>query len=162
MEEERMTMDSPSQSMVSKDKSVELEVIQSQTQMETSKKPEPQKTKRKLGDPYKTKASGVYLLRVVEVEQSEDKYSYRLEDAQGHRYKAQSKHFFPIPKLVYCRVQVVMTSCGLQATVTSIGKRGKAHKKNRSQSQKKNDEWLPTPAVGEHFHIIYTPMGNKR
>ncbi len=35
-------------------------------------------------------------------------------------------------------------------------------KKEEKQTRKRNHDAYPTPSKGDSFHLIYTPMGNKR
>ncbi len=138
-------------------------------------KPEPKKeTKPKkeppLGDPIKEKISGIYNMRVVQVEEIDGKYSYRVEDAVGRKNKVKTKikRFYPEGSVVSCSVRVLLSKGGYTVKISSISKHvlTKAASKH-SKGPKRNtyhshDSWLGSPCVGDHFHLIYTPMGNKR
>lgn len=115
----------------------------------------------RLDDPYKNRTTGVYNLIVVEATQGEKRFSYLLEDICARRYKAESKHHYAVGSIIPCLVKVVISRNGPTVTVSSMGKRQKPHKRIK-HSGTSSREWLPSPAVGDHFHLIYTPMGNKR
>jgi hypothetical protein len=129
-------------------------------------KPEPKQTvsvaRGMLGDPIKSRVSGVYKLLVVEVVRGDKKNSYVLEDAIGRKYKYQGKKYYKEGSIVGCQVNTLITKGGLKATVASMGKHPKASKSHRGHSSRGGHDWLPAPPVGTHIHIIYTPMGNKR
>lgn len=115
-----------------------------------------------LGDPIKKQISGVYKLLVVEVVKGKKKNSYVLEDAVGRKYTAQDTKLIKEGSVVGCKVIILKTRGCLKAIVASIGKRSKAHKRHHGYSHHGGHDWLPAPPVGTRFHLIYTPMGNKR
>lgn len=119
----------------------------------------------KLGDPIKSRVSGVYRLLVVEVDRGEKKCIYTLEDAIGRKYKAKSKRYYKAGSIIGCQVNTVLTTGGVKAAVASMGKRPKSpkgHHGHHGHAGRNSRDWLPAPPVGTHFHLIYTPMGNKR
>lgn len=153
----------------------EVKKPEPQPKPETPIKPSVTKTVTKafthLGDPRRRRVSGLYILRVVEVEHVKHFYNYLVEDAKGQRYKAQSEKQYPVGKNVSCYMSVSLSPAGiLKICVTSMGKPAVAmatpkvknyHKKHHSNSGYSRSSW-PEPATGDHFHLIYTPMGNKR
>ena len=127
-----------------------------------------------LGDPRFRRASGMYVFRVVEVKRIEDGFSYQVEDAKGNLYVVHSKDQYTAGKLVDCKVSVSSAPSGLlkiavlsirNHVVSSSSPTGK-HKKSGSlkhwHAKENSRDWLSGPNVGDHFHLIYTPMGNKR
>lgn len=137
--------------------------------------PEHDKPKRVvLGDPKHRKASGTYVFRVAAVEQNDVVYTYSVEGANGQLYEANSKVLFPVGTLVDCKAKVAQTQGGLlKVTVQSIkqhvsiiAKSTKKYKKSNSlkhwHASTSSRDWFGGPNVGDHFHLIYTPMGNKR
>ena len=126
-----------------------------------------------LGDPKHRKTSSTYVFRVVSVEKHEDGYSYRVEGAKGQKYEAKSKNAFPVGSLVDCKANVSLSPGGvLKVTITSIrahvsvvSKPTKCKKSNPLKHWRTGGgsrDWFGGPNVGDHFHLIYTPMGNKR
>ena len=136
----------------------------------TTKKPKG-KVSNHLGNPKKSRVSGYYLLRVSKVEQDKPFYSYLLEDAKGNLYKAKSDTLYSEGRTVTCKVSVVLSEGGnLKVSVVSVGKaavaqmtkkRKKFHKKYHQTPSYSHIDW-PSPSKGDFFHLIYTPMGNKR
>lgn len=115
-----------------------------------------------LGDPIKEKRSGIYRLRVVSLEKKDKGFIYRLEDSAGRRYEARSRHLYQIGFTVNCEVSVQITHAGLKTAIKSIGIHANSHIKRHKKSGGNSSDWLPAPAKGDYFHLIYTPMGNKR
>lgn len=113
-------------------------------------------------DPIRSRASGVYKLRVTEIEEKDDKYLYTLEDAKNRKYKVESDRRFSVGSVINCGIQTIVTQNGLRVKVVSIGKKQKTKKKRSGPSGHNQRDWLPSPSKGDHFHLIYTPMGNKR
>lgn len=147
------------------------------------KKPQPQKEEPKkvisdnkpVDDPRKAGKSGFYSLRVVDYERINGHYSYLVEDVTGIRFKVgvQTKHFYPIGSVKTCHMKVSVLPGGeLSFKVVSIckdkkekpkpSKKHKVKHVKRSYKSSSSRDWLGTPCVGDHFHLIYTPMGNKR
>lgn len=125
----------------------------------------PSKTKRysnqEIGDPIHGRVSGVYNLRVAEVKRGDKKCSYVLEDAMGRKYKAQSPKYYAEGRIVGCQVKTLITGGGYKATVTKVGTKPH-YKKHGRRGGLQTREWMDGPSVGDHFRLIYTPMGNKR
>ena len=129
--------------------------------------------RKSLGDPYLKKVPGKYVLRVAAVEQGNNIYTYKVEDAKGRQYEVQSKHLYPMGTIVDCKVHMANTPSGaLRISVITIAKHitqtNKPSKKHKKWNPLKNwhagggtHDW-PSPSSGDHFHLIYTPMGNKR
>lgn len=126
-----------------------------------------------LGDPKHRKTSSTYLFRVVSVEKNEDGYAYVVEGANGQEYVAKSKNTFSVGDLVDCKANVSLSPGGvLKVTIKSIRAHisvvSKPHKRKKSNPLKHwhagggSRDWFGGPNVGDHFHLIYTPMGNKR
>ena len=129
--------------------------------------------RKSLGDPYLKKVPGKYVLRVAAVEQGNNIYTYKVEDAKGRQYEVQSKHLYPMGTIVDCTVHMANTPSGaLRISVSTIAK----HTTKTNKPSKKHKKWnplkhwhagggshdWPSPNTGDHFHLIYTPMGNKR
>lgn len=129
--------------------------------------------RKSLGDPMLKGASGNYVFRVVAVEQKGEVYSYKVEDAKGRQYEVGSKQFYSVGAIVDCKVSLTNAPSGaLKIFISAI----KAHSFKEKQSGQKHrikgsgkswhsgysgHDW-PLPSSGDHFHLIYTPMGNKR
>ncbi len=124
--------------------------------------------KEQLGDPVKSRTSGTYRLRVVEVEQRERKNSYWLLDAKGRIYKAESKKYYDVGSIVPCYVYVIIIKDGVEVLVSSIGKDKKPKRKRYKDplrhwhADSNHHTKSFAPCAGDQFHLIYTPMGNKR
>ena len=116
-----------------------------------------------LGDPQKVGISGLYKLRVVEKRKRKSDYSYVFSDASGNTYSKKCTSSFRIGQIVPCHMLVVRTKSGYNITITKVQK----HKRSKpidpflGSSRRSGGGW-PTPSVGGYFHLIYTPMGNKR
>ena len=126
-----------------------------------------------LGDPKHRKTSSTYVFRVVSAEQIEECYSYWVEGAKGQKYEAKSKNVFPVGAIVDCKANVTLSPAGvLKVTIKSIREHvsivSKPSKRKKSNPLKhwhaggSSRDWFGGPNVGDHFHLIYTPMGNKR
>lgn len=126
-----------------------------------------------LGDPLHRRISGTYVFRVAEVTHNETIYSYRVEGARQQQYEVQSQQSFPVGSYVDCGVNVALKGGTLRVSVSSIKvhnsvivktgpeyKRGGGIKHWRSDTRSRDT--LSGPNPGDHFHLIYTPMGNKR
>lgn len=120
------------------------------------KKPEPE-----VEDPIHGRVSGVYNLRVVEVNRQGKKCLYVLEDAKGRKYNAQSSTYYAEGKIIGCQVNTLITGRGYKATVTKVGG-SRYHKKRQERDGLQTQDWMEGPNPGDLFHLIYTPMGNKR
>lgn len=130
---------------------------------------------RLLDNPRQTGKPGLYYLRVVGCDKLGAKNVYWVMDAEGCKYKVDTptKKNHPLGKVVVCSVFfATVKGSGLTIKIQAISKRqttapkpSKKHKvkhvKSRSRYHSSHD-WLGTPCVGDHFHLIYTPMGNKR
>lgn len=118
-----------------------------------------------LGDPIKDRVSGSYKLRVIQVDEEKKHFIYHLVDAMARIYRTQSKRYFAVGQIVPCHLHSRITKNGVQAYVVSMGSSSEPRKKIKSRSGSNSgysqSSW-PVPAVGDHFHLIYTPMGNKR
>lgn len=139
-------------------------------------KPQPNNEPKKvvLGDPRHRKTSGTYVFKVAHVEQNEANYSYLVEGARSQQYEVSSKVFYAVGTLVDCKAKVTQTPGGLlkvtvqsiREHVTVIAKSTKKHKKSNPlkhwHAGGGSRDWFGGPNVGDHFHLIYTPMGNKR
>ena len=130
---------------------------------------------RALGDPSKTGKSGLYHLSVIGRDSIGDKYSYTVKDAEGRKYKVETqvKRCIKIGSIHTCQVIYSKEQgCEFRVRVVAICKSPKSDKKpvkkfishhvKRGRSATISSDWLSTPCVGDHFHLIYTPMGNKR
>ena len=130
---------------------------------------------RPIDNPRQAGKSGLYYLRVVGCDKLGTKNVYWVMDSEGCKYKVDTptKKNHPLGKVVVCSVYVAtVQGSGLTVRVPSISKRqttapkpSKKHKVKhvkRSRSYSSHDSWLGSPCVGDHFHLIYTPMGNKR
>lgn len=126
-----------------------------------------------LGDPKHRKTSSTYLFRVAAVIENEDGYAYEVEGANGQKYAAKSKNAFPVGSLVDCKANVSLSPGGvLKVTIKSIRahvsvvskptKRKKSNPLKHWRTGGGSRDWFGGPNVGDHFHLIYTPMGNKR
>lgn len=126
-----------------------------------------------LGDPKHRKTSSTYLFRVASVDKSDDGYAYIVEGANGQKYMAKSKNTFSVGALVDCKANVSLSPAGiLKVTIKSIREHvsivSKPYKLKKSNPLKhwrasgSSRDWFGGPNVGDHFHLIYTPMGNKR
>lgn len=136
-----------------------------------------QPNETRLGDPRRALVSGMsYVLRVSSVEQVDDTYFHIVEDAKGMLYKVKSKQCYPVGCIVDCRIKIVTSSNGAHSfSVKSIEKhvpkpkhktkqpsnKSKRDASKRQSGSSSNYSW-PAPSKGDNFHIIYTPMGNKR
>ena len=118
----------------------------------------------RLGSPRKIRASRVYNLRVVEVKRIDNGFSLLMEDAEGYRYKMSSDRPHPIGSILPCDVSVSLSPGGeLRVIVKSIHKHvDKVPRPKPFRTDSKGSNWQPDLPVGVRFHLIYTPMGNKR
>ncbi len=118
----------------------------------------------RLGSPRRIRASRVYNLRVVEVERINNSYSLLVEDADGYRYKMSSDRPQPVGCVLPCDVSVSLSPGGeLRVIVKSIHKHvDKVSRPKSFRTDSKGSNWQPNLPVGVRFHLIYTPMGNKR
>lgn len=140
---------------------------------------------RTVDNPRQAGKKGFYYLRIADYELVGKQYSYLVEDATGIRYKVgvHTKRFLPIGTVCLCNMKVSILQGGeMVFKVLSIckdkgkaaesqpekGKASKNKKKHkvkhvkRSHGSSSSSDWLGTPYVGTRFHLIYTPMGNKR
>ena len=127
-----------------------------------------------LGDPKHRKTTGTYIFRVAAVNQDGEGYSYKVMGAKGQLFEAKSKVYFPEQTLVDCHTKVALTPGGiLKVSILSIKKHepvivkqsGSHHSSKPNKNWRKSNggrDWFGGPNVGDHFHLIYTPMGNKR
>lgn len=138
------------------------EVTKVKPQQKVKETTEIQNVMNEPDDPIRSRASGVYKLRVTEIEEKGDKYLYTLEDAKNRKYKVESDRRFSVGSVINCGIQTIVTQNGLRVKVVSIGKKQKTKKKRSGSSGHNQRDWLPSPSKGDHFHLIYTPMGNKR
>lgn len=157
----------------------EIPIVKDKARVEVTTKPQKkvqagnESRRKQLGDPRYKRVSGMYVFRVAEVEENDSLFLYRVEDAKGYKYEVQSKKSYATGCLVDCRVKVVLTSGGvlkvsalsIKKHVTRITEPGKKHKKASSlkhwHANSNGHDW-PSPAKGDFFRLIYTPMGNKR
>ena len=122
----------------------------------------------KLGNPYKNGTSGLYKMHIVSRTKNGKSYSYILEDAQGRKYECESKTGYAENSIIPCNVEIVRAQGSIQAKITSLGKaknaraKKKAKKEYHGSSSRNQRDWLGPQYVGVGFHVIYTPMGNKR
>lgn len=139
----------------------------------SASKPNDAPKKMVLGDPLHRRTSGTYVFRVTEVTQNETIYSYRVEGARQQQFEVQSKQSFPVGAYVDCGVKVALRGGTLKVSVSSIKihnsvvvKTGPEHKRGGGLkhwlADTKYRDTLSGPNPGDHFHLIYTPMGNKR
>lgn len=139
----------------------------------SKKKTDTDPIRKRLGDPRLKGVSGKYVLRVAAVEQIDEVYSYKVEDAKGRQYDVQSVHPYPVGTIVDCKVSVSNAPSGaIRVSVSTINKHipktnQPGHKHKRGNPLKNwhpgssSHDW-PSPGSGDRFHLIYTPMGNKR
>lgn len=90
------------------------------------KKPEPE-----VEDPIHGRVSGVYNLRVAEVNRQGKKCLYVLEDAKGRKYNAQSSTYYAEGKIIGCQVNTLITGRGHKETVMKVG--GSRYHKKRQE-----------------------------
>lgn len=124
-----------------------------------------------LGDPRHRRTSGTYVFRVAEVTPNETGYLCKVEGARQQLYEVQSKLSYPMGSYVDCGVKVKLSPGGiLKVSVSSIKVHtsitGAGYKKcgvsKHWRHDTRNRDTLTGPNPGDHFHLIYTPMGNKR
>ena len=139
----------------------------------SKKKADADPERKRLGDPKLKGVSGNYVLRVAAVEQTDEAYSYKVEDAKGRQYDVQSKHPYSVGTIVDCKMSVTNAPSGaLRVSVSTIKKHipktnQPGHKHKRGNPLKNwhpgssSHDW-PSPGTGDRFQLIYTPMGNKR
>jgi|GEM_PF-7018921 len=127
-----------------------------------------------LGKPRKNKHSGFYNLRIVSAVEMEDSYAYQLEDGDGYIYEVVSRHRHPVGRVVACNLSITCVKrpeVDIVVKIESILRKQKSGKKrayihnkygnkpkNRSYDNDNQDSWLPIPAKGDRFKLIYTPM----
>ena len=155
--------------------------VLSKTAIKPSVKPKFVDDPRSVDSPRKEGKSGLYYLRVIDLEKKGDKYLYWVIDSDGCRYKVEAlaKKSYSPGKVVVCNVRVsqVAREGGLTEIAVKVlmvtkrqTKEPKPPKKSkkkithvkRSRSSYSSRDWLPVPCVGDHFRLIYTPMRNKR
>lgn len=134
--------------------------LESQPKPKNSSKAKKNST-QEIGDPIHGRVSGVYNLRVIEVKRGEKLCTYVLEDAMGRKYNARSTKYYAEGKIVGCQVKTLITGGGYKATVIKVGTKPH-YKKHGRRAGLQTREWMDGPSVGDHFRLIYTPMGNKR
>lgn len=126
-----------------------------------------------LGDPKHRKTTGTYVFKVAAVNQVGEVYSYKVVGAKGQLYDVQSKVLFPEGTLVDCNAKVSQSPGGLlkvfvssiKKHVSVVVKTSGTHCSKPNKNWRKSSggrDWFGGPNVGDHFHLIYTPMGNKR
>lgn len=119
-----------------------------------------------LGDPIRRRKQGMYKLCVIEAVEREKGNLYILVDSANRKYRSRSREMYPIGSIVPCKMLIRVTEKGVQAYISNMGsdpkQGGKKHKSGRGFSPSYGNREMPTPAAGDHFHLIYTPMGNKR
>lgn len=127
----------------------------------------------KLGSPKKRLISGYYNLQVDNFSAIKEGYSYWLVDAEGNRYKTSLNRYLRKGTIVPCRLRIRILERTIAVDVMSVTvpgsrsekthkKRKKPHVKHHRSGGYSQRDWLPAPCAGDHFHLIYTPMGNKR
>ncbi len=118
----------------------------------------------KLGNPYKNGTSGFYKMHIVSRTKKGKTFSYILEDALERKYECESRSGYAENSIIPCNVEIVKAGGSLQAKITSVGKAKKTPKKKKhhGSSSRNQRDWLGPQYVGVGFHVIYTPMGNKR
>ena len=142
--------------------------------IDQTQKPNSKPQYYQLGKPRKNKHSGFYNLRIVSAVEMEDGYSYQLEDGDGYIYDVISKHRHPIGRVVACNLSITCIKKPEDEIVIKIEsilrkqksgkKRAYIHNKygnkpkNRTNENDSQDSWLPIPAKGDRFRLIYTPM----
>lgn len=130
---------------------------------------------RKVDSPRQAGKKGCYHLRIADYEKIGNQYAYMVEDANGVRFKVgvKTKRFFPIGTVCLCHMKIsilqggemvfkVLSICKEKTADPKPSKKHKVKHVKRSHHSSSSRDWLGTPYVGGHFHIIYTPMGNKR
>lgn len=111
-----------------------------------------------LGDPIGKRVSGIYMLLVNEVESNVKKYKYRLKDSKGREYRVVCKKFYKVGQIIPCLVLTIISKNGVKAKVISMGSK---RRRRHNYTGTKHSSSFPSPCKGDHFHLIYTPMGNK-
>ena len=121
---------------------------------------------RELDDPVSSRKIGIYRLCVIDISRREKNNLYLLVDAANRQYRTISKKRLPIGSIVPCLMTIEVTKRGTKAYVASFDStkmpRPHKHKSGRQYSSSYGNNDMPVPAAGDHFHLIYTPMGNKR
>lgn len=120
---------------------------------------------RELGNPISRRKSGVYKLCIVDLVKREKNNLYLLVDSANNDYRAISRKSLSVGNIVPCYMTVERTEQGIKAYVKSFDFVKTPHPRKRKSSAYKSgygNNDLPAPAAGDHFHLIYTPMGNKR
>lgn len=119
-----------------------------------------------LGDPIRKCKPGTYKLCVVEALERDKDNMYILVDSTNRKYRSRSKKKFPIGSIVPCKMLLMATKQGVKAYVSNMGPDPKPfkikHGSRRGFTPSFGSREMPAPATGDHFHLIYTPMGNKR
>lgn len=118
-----------------------------------------------LGDPKLRKASGRYIFKVSSFVRNGDVYSYKLLGGKGQLYEVDSKVLIPIGAMVDCNVKV--TTHGV--SIMSLNRFRAENSTNfiklphiREVQCLKSSRSFEMPKTRNYFHLIYTPMGNKR
>lgn len=160
----------PQPKPVSKSKAKTTKPKQKSSTKNTDDKPK----KIVLGDPRHRRTSGTYVFRVAEVTKIDSGFSYKVEGAGQQLYEVQSRVSFPVGTFVDCGVKVSSSASGiLKIFVSSIKEHisvivKPVHHRKPSNVLKhwhtdtKSHDAFSGPNPGDRFHLIYTPMGNKR
>ncbi len=114
-----------------------------------------------LGAPIGKGVSGICVFLVKEVEQNGTIYNYCLEDSKGRYYKTKSKKFFKVGLLIPCFFHMEYKN-GIKSYSISVGIKKRYNIHNGYIHYAHRYSMSPSPCKGDHFHLIYTPMGNKR
>lgn len=115
-----------------------------------------------LGDPVGKGVSGIYVFLVKEVEKNGTIYNYCLEDSEGRKYKTKSKKFFKVGLLIPCFFHMEYKNGIKSYSISSVGIKKRYNIHNGYIHYAHRYSMSPSPCKGDHFHLIYTPMGNKR
>ena len=160
----------PESKPVSKSKAKTTKPKQKSSTKKTDDKPK----KIVLGDPRHRRTSGTYVFRVAEVTKIDTGYSYKVEGAGQQLYEVQSRVSFPVSTFVDCGVKVSSSPGGIlkvfvlsikehvSVDVKPVHKRKPSNVLKHWRTDTKSHDAFSGPNPGDHFHLIYTPMGNKR
>lgn len=101
------------------------------------------------------------LLKQIEQRKDSRNASYRCCGKTHHGLYEFRKHLFACHPEEYSRYFSPVLHRETPASVRGVGV-GVHKKTKKKKGYSKNDDAYPTRCKGDHFHLIYTPMGNKR
>lgn len=101
------------------------------------------------------------LLKQIEQRKDSRKATYRCCGKTHHGLYEFRKHLFLCHPEEYSRYFSPVLHRDAPASVRGVGI-GVHKKAKKKKGNSKNDDAYPTRCKGDYFHLIYTPMGNKR